>query len=299
MKPTLVVLAAGAGSRYGSLKQLVPIGPHGETLLEYSAFDSQRAGFGRVILVVRPETEDLFRARLDGGMARKMPVAYVHQVLSDLPDAANPFPDRLKPWGTAHAVLAAESEVKGPFAVINADDFYGAESFAVLSRFWGEASPQRPHLAVVGFRVSETLSDSGPVSRALCERDETGNLRGIVEISRIWRSDGQIVFEDGDGQEQELRGDELVSMNMWGFSPELFPVVRRRFAEFLEGAGVGEEFLLPDLIQEVLHEARFQVEVLSGAGKWCGLTFREDQERTVSIIAGLISEGRYPPELWV
>ena len=300
MQPTLVILAAGAGSRYGGLKQLVPIGPSGETLLEYSAFDALRAGFGRVVLVVRPETEDLFRERLDSGMGGRVPVAYVHQGLTDLPDGVAVVEGRARPWGTGQAVLAAAGEVEGPFAVINADDFYGAESFAVLSRFWSEASPERAELAVVGFHVSETLTDSGPVSRALCGLDEQGHLREIVEIPRVWRQNEGVVFEDVDGSLQSLQGDELVSMNMWGSAPELFAELRRRFGEFLSHSAEipDAEFLLPDVIRAVVREERFRVEVLLGAGEWCGLTFREDRERATTLIARLVAESRYPEALW-
>jgi NDP-sugar pyrophosphorylase family protein len=300
MQPTLVILAAGAGSRYGGLKQLVPIGPGGETLLEYSAFDALQAGFGRVVLVVRPETEGLFRERLDAGMSRHIPVAYVHQALTDLPEGSAAVEGRTRPWGTGQAVLAAAAEVEGPFAVINADDFYGAESFAVLARFWGEASREGRDLAVVGFRVSETLTESGPVSRALCETDEQGHLREIVEIAKVWRQNEGIVFEDAEGSLQSLEGDELVSMNMWGFSPELFDVLRNHFREFLSrSAAVPDaEFLLPDVIRAVLREESFEVEVLLGAGEWCGLTFQEDRERASAIIARLVAEDRYPKELW-
>jgi UTP-glucose-1-phosphate uridylyltransferase len=300
MQPTLVILAAGAGSRYGGLKQLVPIGPNGETLLEYSAYDALRAGFERVVLVVRPETEGLFRERLDAGMSGRVPVAYVHQTLSDLPDGVAAVEGRARPWGTGQAVLAAGGEVEGPFAVINADDFYGAESFAVLARFWGDESPERPDLAVVGFHVSETLTDSGPVSRALCETDDRGHLREIVEIPKVWRQNEGIVYEEADGSLRTLQGDELVSMNMWGFAPELFSELRRGFTEFLahSSAVPDAEFLLPDVIRAALREQRFEVEVLLGAGEWCGLPFREDRERATTIIARLVAEGRYPEELW-
>jgi dTDP-glucose pyrophosphorylase len=300
LNPTLVVLAAGAGTRYGSLKQLAPIGPGGATLLEYSVFDALRAGFGRVVLVIRPETESVFRDRFDARMAGRIPVAYAHQILSDLPMAGASGSSRVKPWGTGQAVLAAGSEIDGPFAVINADDFYGAESFAALSRFWGERRSGSPALAVVGFRLTDTLSDSGPVSRALCELDAMGHLRDIVEITRVWRSDGRIVYLDPGGLEKMLGEDRLVSMNMWGFQPELLPELRRQFRDFLhESRGADEaEFLLPDVIRSVVREGRFEVEVLTSTGEWCGLTFREDHERVTEFVAGLVARGRYPRELW-
>ncbi len=290
MTLTLVILAAGAGSRYGGPKQLAPVGPSGEALLEYSAYDALRAGFARVVLVVRPEDEDTFSRRFASGMARRLDLAYAHQTpASGL--------ERIKPWGTAHAVLAAEAEVAGPFAVANADDFYGAGSFAAVAAFLRrppDASP--PTLAVVGFPVAQTLSEAGPVSRALCRFDQAGLLRRLVEL-QAGRQDGRIVGR-GAGVERPLAGDELVSMNLWGFGPELFAELRRRFEHFLAGAGERAEFLLPDVAQAMIRDRRFQVEVLRGSGPWCGITFRQDQERAASVIASLVARGEYPRDLW-
>jgi hypothetical protein len=299
MKPTLVILAAGAGTRYGGLKQLAPIGPCGETLLEYSAFDALRAGFDRVVLVVRANAEQAFRDRLDGGLARRVPVSYVHQRLDDLPSGFARPAERTRPWGTGQAVLAAESQIDVPFAVVNADDFYGAESYVALSAFLAE-NPTGRSQAAVGFHVAETLADSGPVARALLEVDEEGGLSRIVEVLEVWRQEDRILYNDGDGRQQVLVGDELVSMNMWGFTPELLPQLRRSFERFLTQHGhlPDAEFLLPDLIQSMVSGARFRVEVLQGSGVWCGLTFRQDQQRVSSVVACLISRGLYPKELW-
>jgi UTP-glucose-1-phosphate uridylyltransferase len=267
MKPTLVILAAGAGTRYGGLKQLAPIGPCGETLLEYSAFDALRAGFDRVVLVVRANAEQAFRDRLDGGLARRVPVSYVHQRLDDLPSGFARPAERTRPWGTGQAVLAAESQIDVPFAVVNADDFYGAESYVALSAFLAE-NPTGRSQAAVGFHVAETLADSGPVARALLEVDEEGGLSRIVEVLEVWRQEDRILYNDGDGRQQVLVGDELVSMNMWGFTPELLPQLRHSFARCLTQHGhlPDAEFLLPD--------------------------------RVSSVVACLISRGLYPKELW-
>ncbi len=299
MKPTLVILAAGAGTRYGGLKQLAPIGPGGETLLEYSAFDALRAGFGRVVLVVRRETEGAFRRRLDAGMARRAPVAYVHQCLDDLPAAFERPPNRVKPWGTGPAVLAAEPEIDGPFAVVNADDFYGAASYAALSRFWTGTGAGRC-LAAVGFPVAETLTEAGPVSRALLDVDGEGRLREIVELLEVWREGSRILYRDAEGRPQALAGDELVSMNMWGFTPQVLSELRRRFADFLarSGRAADAELLLPEVVQSVVRDGRFRVDVLPGSGEWCGITFRQDEERVRSVISSLVDRGRYPQELW-
>ncbi len=319
MSLTLVILAAGAGSRYGGLKQLAPIGPSGETLLEYSAFDALRAGFDRIVLVVRPETEQAFRERLDSRMARRVPVVYVHQRLDDpavserlpavserlpavferLPAAFERPPRRVKPWGTGHAVLAAASEVDGPFAVVNADDFYGAASYVTLTDFLTGALGGRV-LANVGFRVAETLPDAGAVSRALLEVDGDGRLRGIAETFEVWRQNDRIVYRDGGGHEHALTGDQWVSMNMWGFTPRLMPELRRGFADFLARSGhvPGAEFMLPEVIQSMVCDGRCRVEILAGSGQWCGMTHRQDAQRARSVIASLVGRGCYSRELW-
>lgn len=299
MNPTLVILAAGAGARYGALKQLEPIGPCGEALLEYSAFDAVRAGFERVVLVVRPQTERLFRDRLDAGMARRVPVAYVHQRLDDLPAGVERPPERVKPWGTGQAVLAAEPEIDGPFAVVNADDLYGAESYVTLASFL-TATREAGRLAAVGFRVGETLTDAGPVSRALLGVDREGRLREIVELAEVWREGDRVLYRDHERRVRALRGDEPVSLNMWGLGPELLPELGRRFADFLarSGRAVDAEFFLPEAIGSLVREGRFRVEVLPGGGEWSGLTFRRDHRRVESIVASLIERGRYPKALW-
>lgn len=296
MRPILVILAAGAGTRYGGLKQLAPIGPTGESLLEYSAFDALRAGFDRIVLVVRPETEAIFRERLDERMAERVPIAYVHQRPDGAPAAAG---RRTKPWGTGQAVLAVESQVSGPFGVINADDFYDGASFVALSKFLADAHQGR-RLAVVGFSLARTLTDAGAVSRALLEVDGESRLRSILEHREVWRQGERIVYRDSEGRELPFGGDEVVSMNMWGFTPELLPELQRRFGDFLARLGTDQdsEFLLPEVIQDLVAEESFEVEVLPGGSRWCGITFREDQERAKSFISSLVELGEYPEELW-
>jgi len=270
MSPTLVIMAAGAGSRYQGLKQLAPIGPCGETLLEY-----------------------------DAGMGQCAPVIYVHQRLDDLPTGFDKPPDRVKPWGTGHAVLIAEPTIDQPFAVVNADDFYGAESYAALFSFLSEDCGEH-RLAAVGFRLRETLTDAGPVSRALLDIDEEGHLLKIVEIREVWRQEDRIVYRSHKGDRQTLGGEELVSMNMWGFTPSLLPQLQRHFMDFLRRSGrSGEaEFLLPDVIQSLVREERFRIDVLPGSGEWCGLTFHQDHQRVKSTISSLVARGRYPEALW-
>lgn len=301
MQPTLVILAAGVGSRYGGPKQLAPIGPCGETLLEYSVFDALQTGFARVVLVVRPESEFAFRHRLDVGMANHVPVAYVHQTLDDLPAGFVRPPERVKPWGTGQAVLAAEPQAEGSFVVVNADDFYGTASFELSSQFLSHSRPASiPTFAMVGFEVGKTLSGAGPVSRGLCLSDDVGRLQRIIEIPQIWKRDGGGAYRDGQGKEVVLGGHEMVSMNMWGFTPKVFPALRARFEEFLSRSGpdVDAEFYLPDAIQVLVDENRAQVEILSGSGRWGGITYREDEERVATMISELVAQGRYPQKLW-
>jgi len=296
-----VALAAGVGSRYGGLKQLEPVGPNGETLLEYSVYDALRAGFSRIVLVVRPETESVFRERFEHGMTKHACLSYVHQTLSDLPSDFAPPADRLKPWGTGQAILAAEGEIEAPFAVVNADDFYGDQSYSALYRFLTQ--PQNgdvPIFAMVGFNVGQTLTDAGPVSRALCQLDDRGHLQQIVEIAQMWKRRDGGAYADIDGEEVAVRGDELVSMNSWGFGLELFQALRDEFQFFLahHGQESESEFLLPDVIQSLIRQGRIQVEVLRQEGVWCGMTFPEDKQRVATFISMLVASGKYPERLW-
>jgi dTDP-glucose pyrophosphorylase len=298
VKPVLVVMAAGASRRYGGLKQLEPVGPGGETLLEYAAFDARRAGCDAVVLVVRAETEASFRERLDAGLGRHAELTYVHQSLEH-PGAPPPGARRAKPWGTAHAVLAAEPAIDGPFVVLNADDLYGAEPVASVVDHL-RAGGARPAQVVVGFEVGRTLSPAGPVSRALCRVDDRGRLRGIVEIGGLAREGEVIRYVDADGADRSLGGAEPVSMNLWGFTPTLFPVLRRRFAEFLETPAASREgeLLLPDVIGAAIAAREIEVDVLRTGADWCGMTWVEDLPRVRKVLRGHVASGRYPERLW-
>ena len=298
MDRSLVILAAGAARRYGGLKPLAPIGPRGETLLEYSAFDALRHGFDRVVLVIRPEHEALFRARLDGGLGARAPVHYAFQTLGSLPEGFEPPPDRSRPWGTVQAVLCAEPQIRGPFAVANADDLYGPRSFAALDAFFADLEIH-PRAAVVGFPVAETLSESGPVSRALCHTDSTGRLTNIVELSEVWRNGRAFLYRDPQTTNVgRLTGKELVSMNLWGFSPNIFPELRRGFRSFLEEAleDAQKELVLSQWIRPLL--PRLDVRLLESPEPWCGLTFPEDRRKTSDVLASRVRRGLYPDPLW-
>ena len=301
MASTLVALAAGVGSRYGGLKQLEAIGPGGETILEYSVYDALRAGFSKVVLVVRPETESRFREAFAEGMAREIPITYVYQTVGDLPPGFDVPSDRVRPWGTGHAVLQTESEVEGDFAVINADDFYGAESYRSLARFFADSNPERADdYAMVGFELGKTLSASGSVSRAVCRLDERGNLERIVEVLEVWKHSTGGVYIDNRGEQIEIPGDAIVSMNLWGFRQTLFPELRSRFERFLNRENTDDqaELLIPEVVQALVREGRVEVEVLDGAGRWCGITYPEDRERVARVIESLIESGDYPERLW-
>ena len=301
MKPTLVILAAGVGRRYGGLKQLEPVGPGGETLMEYSIFDAVRSGFDRVVMVVRAETEaeigDTVGARIGG----RVPLVSVHQTLEDLPGGASPPATRTKPWGTGQAVLAAAPEVRGPFAVVNADDFYGEDAYRVLGGFLAAPSEEGiPIFAMASFQVGPTLSESGPVSRGLCRVDMDGWLEAIVEILELRKTGDGGIYTDAGGTEHVVAPEAPVSMNMWGFTPALFEELREGFEDFLDRAGdtADTEFLLPDVVQTMIRESKARVRVLRHGSRWCGITYPEDRPAAQTMIADLVSQGVYPRNLW-
>jgi NDP-sugar pyrophosphorylase family protein len=298
-----VVLAAGVGSRYGGLKQLEPVGPGGETLLEYSIFDALRAGFDHIVLVIRPETEGSFRESLGSRLANRVGVSYVYQEITNLPEGMAPPGDRSKPWGTGHAVLAVEGAIGGPFAVINADDFYGRDAFRVLADFMKAAhTGSIPTFALAGFEVGPTLSGAGPVSRGLCRASEAGWLERIVEILELSKKGDGGIFTDQSGIKHEIPPNALVSMNMWGFTPEIFPELRKRFLVFLDdnlnAADNRREFLIPDVVQGMIADQRARVRVLPHKGRWCGITFPEDRSQAREFIAELVENSEYPSRLW-
>jgi hypothetical protein len=300
MTLSVVILAAGVGSRYGGLKQLDEVGPSGETIMEYSAYDAARAGFERAVLVVRPETEAEFRNTVGARIGAHLAVDYVHQTLDVSDHGRKPTAARSKPWGTGHAVLAARPAVSGRFAVINADDFYGAESYRSLAGFLRDPATSRPtDFALQGFRIGPTLSAAGAVSRGLCQADREGWLEHIVEIPEVRKRDGGGCYSDGNGVERRLAGDELVSMNMWGFTPAVFDELAREFAAFLERSTQDPraEFLLPAAVEQMITDRRARVRVLPEAGQWCGNTYREDRDQVAADIARLVARGVYPERL--
>jgi hypothetical protein len=299
--PTLVVLAAGIGRRYGGLKQIDPVGPNGELILDYSVYDALGAGFGQVVFVINRDMEALFRQRIGRKVERRCPTTYVFQVLEDLPAGFRIPPGRQKPWGTAHAVLCCQDAVQTPFAVINADDFYGRGAFRVLAQALGRARDGRVpcDYYMVSYLIENTLSDHGQVARGVCAVSQGGYLQQIHERTRIEKY-GQTARYTEDGQHWiEIPRGTPVSMNMWGFTPSLFPELEARFRQFLQenrSRLLQAEFLLPEVVGALIREQRARVKVLPSDEQWFGITYQEDKPQVERAIRTLIAHrGRYAP----
>lgn len=292
-RPTLLILAAGMGSRYGGLKQIDAVGPSGETILDFSVYDASRAGFGQIVFVIRRDIEDAFRQSIGARFEQRIPVKYVFQEIDDLPPGFTVPAGRTKPWGTTQAVLAAAEVIHEPFAVINADDFYGQESFQSLSR---HLLTESSGYAMIGFILRNTLSEFGSVARGISAVDENGYLASVVEVTGIERDSGEIKAAGGI----RLSGDEIVSMNMWGFTPRVFDQLRAYFESFLEANSLDQraECYLPNAVNSLIHSGESRVRVLPTSEAWFGVTYREDRPRVVESIGRLVSSGVYPERLW-
>jgi hypothetical protein len=300
MTKALLVMAAGMGSRYGGLKQLDPVGPGGETLLDYSVFDARRAGFTRVVFVIRRDIETAFREAVGRRYEGEIDVAYAFQSLADLPPGRDLPKARVKPWGTAQAVLAAASVIDSPFAAANADDFYGPRSFAVLSSFLDETAGAGDLYAVVGFRLGVTLSNHGAVARAVCEATQDGTLRHIVEVLGLEKDDGGARAPDGKGGFRRYSADTPVSLNLWGLHPSAFSKLRDGFSRFLatRGQDPTAEFYLPDALGELIARGEALVRLLSTPDPWFGMTHRADVPYVSKRLRALHREGAYPQRLF-
>ena len=301
MQPSLLVLAAGMGSRYGSLKQVDRFGPSGETIVEYSLYDAIRAGFGKIVMVVRQGFVDEFREILLKRVLKKADISFVFQELEDLPMGFQVPPDRKKPWGTGHAVMMADGVITAPFAVINADDFYGADSYRIMFEFLSRRqSGKIEEYCLVNYQLDNTLSESGSVSRGICKVNSQGFLTDITEHKKIRRNGNQITGEaEGTGQ-VIFSGKEPVSMNLMGFNPSMFVHLKRQFINFLQThtAQHDAEFYLPFAMNEVIRAGEARVKVLHTNEKWFGVTYREDREMVMNSFRTLVAKGVYPSDLW-
>jgi NDP-sugar pyrophosphorylase family protein len=295
--PTLLILAAGMGSRYGGLKLTEPVGPGGETIMDYSIYDARRAGFGRVVFVIRRSIEQRVREIVGARFEKRLAVEYVFQELTQLPLGFHVPAGRTRPWGTTHAILMAGNTIHEPFAVINVDDFYGAESYRALAHHLQSGTGD---YAMVGYTLRNTLSEFGVVARGVCKVNDSGFLENIVELKSIEREGGHASNTDAAGRETRLTGDEVVSMNMWGFTPQVFGQLSGHFQKFLElhGTDLESECVLPSTVNELLVAGQARVKVLRGGDSWFGITYREDHSRAAENIRHLIEGGYYPKRLW-
>ena len=300
MKKTLVVLAAGIGSRYGGLKQMDPVGPSGEFILDYSVYDAIKAGFNKIVFVISKNIENDFKETIGKRISAQVEVDYVIQSLEDLPKEFSIPTDRTKPWGTGHAVFACRNAVNEPFAVINGDDFYGQESYKLLANSL-EASKDDPAIfAMVGYKLSNTVSEHGSVARGVCSVNEDSKLTTVVERTHIETDDGNIRYKDDDESWHDLSGNELVSMNLWGFKPSLFATLETEFLKFLQESGneLKSEFFVPSVVNTLINANAISVDVLATSSPWFGVTYAADKPIVVAKIQKLIDEGLYPSSLW-
>ncbi len=300
MAPSLVILAAGMGSRYGGVKQIDQFGPHGETILDYSIYDALKAGFEKIVFVIRRELESDFKAVFGDKLKNHADVRFVFQELDHLPEGFKVPEGRQKPWGTAHAVLVAQEAVQEPFGVINADDFYGQTSYQTLIQFLNKQPVDGNEYAIVGYRLDKTLSKHGSVSRGVCQVDAQGYLQKIVERTKIYWKGEKIVFLDEDGNEQTIDGSVPVSMNMMGYTPKFFDYLNKYFVEFLKEKvnDVKAEFFLTWVLDQLINTGTAKVKILPTNEEWFGVTYKEDKPVVKEKIRQLIAQGKYPEKLW-
>jgi dTDP-glucose pyrophosphorylase len=299
MKPTLLVLAAGMGTRYGGNKQLDEVGPSGETIIDYSIFDAIRAGFGKIVFVIRRDIEDQVKERFVEKLNGKIEVDYVFQEITNLPEGVKVSPERSKPWGTSHAILVTEPKIREPFGVINADDFYGAESFRILRDFL--VTDKNPtNYCIVGYKLGNTLSDHGHVNRGVCQAGEDGFLKDIVETRQIEKTKSGAVAPDPDGKPQQFTGNEIVSMNLWGFKPSCYNFLGKEFRNFIDTKGMDlkSELDIPTSVDKFVKSGEITIKILMSNERWFGVTYREDKPFVVDSIRNMIRKGIYPARIY-
>ena len=302
-KTALVIMAAGIGSRFGKgIKQLAPVGPNGEIIMEYSIYDALEAGFNKVVFIIRKDLEEEFRAVIGNKIEQITEVEYAFQSLEDLPDGFEKPADRTKPWGTGQAVLAAKNVLSEPFMVINADDYYGKEAYVKVHDYLVQKQPEDGllHICMAGFRLGNTLSDNGSVTRGVCHI-ENGALVGVTETHDIYKTENGAESRSADGTAEELDVNSLVSMNMWGLTPAVMDVLEKGFVEILHGldaADIKKEYLLPEMIDRLFKEGKAKVDVLDTKDTWFGVTYQEDKEVVIAAFDRLAKEGVYPETLY-
>ena len=301
MKPTLLVLAAGLGSRYGGLKQLDGLGPNGETIMDYSIYDAVNAGFGKIVFVIRESFDSEFKEKVAKKYEHLLPIEIVYQELDNLPAGFELNPDRVKPWGTNHALMMGKSVINEPFAVINADDFYGRNSYKVICEFLTALDDSsKDNYCMVGYRVGNTLSESGTVARGVCETDANNNLTGIVERTQIKRIDGTVKYKDDNDEWVSIPDNKPVSMNMFGFTPDYFDYSEESFIHFLEDNAdqLKVEYFIPTLVNDLIINNKATMKVLDTTSQWFGVTYQEDRQWVVDKFKELVDKGEYPSPLF-
>lgn len=299
MQPTLLILAAGMASRYGSLKQIQQFGPGGETIMDYSIFDAIRAGFGKIVFIIRKDFENDFKEIFEPKLKGRVATDYVFQEMASFTDGHQIPAERTKPWGTAHAVLCAKEAINEPFAVINADDFYGRDSFEKAAAFLKNTCKEDTY-CVVGYELGKTISEHGSVSRGVCGADDKGNLAGINERTKVYKENGQIVYEEADGGKHPLAADTPVSMNFWGFHPSVFGLSEKQFSDFLD-KNIGNpksEFFIPIVVDHFIQNKLGVVNILNTSSQWFGVTYKEDAPGVQASLSALVEKGEYPERLW-
>ncbi len=299
MKPTLLILAAGLGSRYGGVKQMDTIGPSGESIIDYSIYDAIRAGFGKVVFVLNPTIEKDFKEIYEPRLKGKIDTEFVLQEINNIPKGITFNPQRVKPWGTGHAVMMAKDVINEPFAVINADDFYGREAYQVLADFLKNRLNHQTNYAMVGYLLKNTLSDFGSVSRGVCSSDANGFLTDVVERTSIEKKDGKVFYMEGE-KKVEIDENSIVSMNFWGFTPIFFEQLEKDFKKFIiENANqLKAEFFIPLVVNNLIKSNQADIKVLKSTAKWFGVTYQEDKPVTIKRVKELIKQGVYPENLW-
>ncbi len=298
MKPTLLVLAAGMGSRYGGLKQLDEVGPNGETIIDYSVYDAIRAGFGKVVFVIRENIEEAFKEKVSNKFQGKIDIKFAFQEVNTKIEGIDEMPERVKPWGTGHAVLVAQDLIDEPFAVVNADDYYGIEALQKVADFLINDCDEKNY-SMVGFQLKNTISENGSVSRGVCSADENDYLTTVTERTSIRRIGNVICYEEG-GKKIFLEDDTIVSMNLWGFHQNVFEHSRQMFVDFVKNNpdNPKAEFYIPLVVNDLLEKKAIKLKVLTSTEKWYGVTYKEDKNDVVAAMKNLHNDGKYPKALW-